>query len=270
VCTLIILNEHHDDWPLIIAANRDEFYDRPSAGPDLFDTLPLAIIAPKDLERGGTWMGATQTGWFVGLTNQDDGDHREGMESRGQVVADCLRLSGHKEIARYLIGLNPEKYNPFNLVFGRPGAMFLSKVHRGTEVDMEIIPQGITVISNDCSDARAYQRKVNHALVLAGSVEFDDPLDEVVRKLHLVLSDHSHSYPNPYQSLCVHDTERGFGTRSSAVVAVSKEGDVRYYHSEGPACQVDTIPLVRELMTLDLSDLEEPTELTDDDIEVIG
>ena len=269
MCTLILLNEYHDKYPLIVAANRDEFYDRPSSPPDLFETLPLAVLAPKDLERGGTWIGATQTGWFTALTNQDDGTHHLGMESRGQVVADCLRMSGHHDVARYLVNLKPEHYNPFNLVFGRAGALFLSRIHRGLAVDMEIINSGITVISNDCSETKAYQRKVSHAAALASAVEPDDTIEEVVRKLHLVLSDHSHSSPDPYKALCVHDTPRGFGTKSSSIIAVTKEGDVEYYHSEGPPCQSDTIPFTRRLMSLDFSDLE-TIELTDEDLEVIG
>lgn len=269
MCTLILLNECHKKYPLIIAANRDEFYDRPSAGPDLYDTLPLAILAPKDLQRGGTWIGVTQTGWICALTNQDDGVHLEGMQSRGQVVAECLRLSCHRDAVKHLLALDPQQFNPFNLVFGRAGALFVTKFHRQADIDVEIIPQGVTVISNDCSPSKAYNTKVNHAAALAQGVDDDDTLEEVVRKLHLVLSDHSHSTPNPYQALCVHDTPRGFGTRSSSIIAVSADGDIEFFHSEGPPCQVEKMTLTRRLMTLDLSDLEE-TELTDADIEVIG
>lgn len=269
MCTLIVVHQAHDRYPLIIGANRDEAYDRPSEEPDLLQILPLAIVAPRDKLNGGTWMGAAQGGWFVGLTNQDAGPLVMGKRSRGEVVRDVLLLGDHRQAARYLAAINPRDYNPFNLVFGRPGAMFLCRVHHDRAIDLEIIPPGVTVVANDCTDATRYRRRENRALVGALAIEADDSEDAVINKLEDTLKSHDGG-KDPYQSLCVHDDEHKFGTKSSSLVLVSKEGDIDYFHSEGHLCTSAGLSLSRHLMSLDLDELEpELGLLTDEDIESI-
>jgi uncharacterized protein with NRDE domain len=269
MCTLIVAHQVHPKYPLIIGANRDEFYDRPAEEPDLLQILPLAVVAPKDLRGGGTWMGAAQGGWFVGLTNQDAGDLIMGKESRGHVVRECLLLGDHRLATRFLVGLNPLDYNPFNLVFGRPGAMFLCRVHHDRPIDLEIIDEGVTVVANDCSGEARYRRRENRATKGAKLIVADDSEDAIVTKLEDVLKSHDGGV-DPYQSLCVHDDARGFGTRSSSVVLVSKDRDVDYYHSEGHLCCSAGLSLRRHLVSLDFDELEPSLAgLTDEDIESI-
>ena len=72
MCTLILLDRVVPEFPVVVAANRDEFYARPAAPPARF--VPgdgkLAFVAPQDLEAGGTWMGLNSNSVFVGLTNR--------------------------------------------------------------------------------------------------------------------------------------------------------------------------------------------------------
>ena len=67
MCTIVILRHVHSEWPLVLAANRDEFYGRPTQGPQLLSESPR-VVGGRDVERGGTWMGTTDSGLFVGLT----------------------------------------------------------------------------------------------------------------------------------------------------------------------------------------------------------
>ena len=253
MCTLIVVHNVNDKYPLIIAANRDEFYDRPSQGPELLQVLPVAVIAPKDLRGGGTWIGAAQGGWFVGLTNQDDGDLILDKRSRGEVVRDVLMLGDHRAAAKYLSALDPLDYNPFNLVFGRPGAVFLCRIHHGVAVDLEPIETGVRVISNDCSGDR-YKRRESRASCGAYVWE-DDEQDVIVDRLLNTLSSHDGG-DDPYQSLCVHDDGRNFGTKSSSIVLITGDGDIDYFHSEGHPCEHASMPLNRHLMSIDFDDLE--------------
>lgn len=269
MCTLIVVHQVHGKYPLIVGANRDEAYARQSEEPDLIQVLPLAVVAPRDKFNGGTWIGAAQGGWFVGLTNQDDCPLMMGKKSRGAVVRDLLLLGDHRQAARYLAAIDPRDYNPFNLTFGRAGAMFLCRVHQTRPIDLEIIPPGVTVVANDCSETYRYRRRENRALVGALAIEAGDSEDSIVTKLEDTLKSHDGG-ADPYQSLCVHDDERGFGTKSSSVVLVSREGDVDYYHSEGHLCLSAGLSLSRHLLSLDLESLEPPLdELTDEDIESI-
>ncbi|HEY0094574.1 MAG TPA: NRDE family protein, partial [Archangium sp.] len=61
MCTILILRHVHPEWPLVLAANRDEFHARPATGPRVLLESPLAV-GGRDVERGGTWMGVTHEG----------------------------------------------------------------------------------------------------------------------------------------------------------------------------------------------------------------
>lgn len=226
------------------------------------------IITPRDEEKGGTWMGVGQDGWFVGITNQDDGKHDEHKLSRGQVVTRVLEAGNHRDAARVLASLDPVDYNPFNLVFGRPGALFLTRVCCGTHIDMEPLPAGISIISNDCCGDR-YQKKVARARELANVIDVNGGELASCEVLFRLLGDHANGDDDPFQSLCVHAHEFSFGTRSTSVITVSNQGVVEYWFSEGPTCQSDGLTLAGRLLHLDFSDLE-PIALKDEDIEVIG
>ena len=273
MCTIIVLNEHVKDHPLVVAANRDERYDRPShpprtstvVGPDGVRTL----IMPLDGLHGGTWIGVTQDGWFVALTNQDDPEHQD-TSSRGHIVLKLLEAGNHRTAARILAQLDLTAYNPFNVVFGRPGAMFLSTVSVGVVLDMEPLPPGVTVISNDCVGTR-YQRKANHAHALACGIDEGTEVGPSRDALFRLLADHGNSSPDPFQALCVHTSQHAFGTRSTSVVTVSNDGRTEYWYSEGAPCQSTGLELAGSMLHLDLRDLTaEAVELTDADIEVIG
>lgn len=256
MCTLIVLNECLPDYPLVVAANRDERYDRKSSPPEA-RTLPgLNVICPRDEVRGGTWIGVAQRGWFVGITNQDDGRHDEGKLSRGKLVEHLLLAGTHTVAAKILACVDPDHYNPFNLVFGRPGAMFLTRVLPGHDVEMEPMPLGINVVSNDCWTDR-YKEKTDWARGMAWSLIFDPYVGDIeIAKTRLLVTlashfSHRHSKSDPFQSVCVHADEHAFGTVSSSLITVSNQGLVEYWFKEGAACQHTRLTLAGRLLPLD-------------------
>lgn len=246
MCTLIVLNETVEGHPLVVAANRDERYDRLSRSPEVHGD----IIRPWDDERDGTWMGVTREGWFVGITNQDNGTHDETALSRGHVVRDCLYAGTHSGACKVLASLDAKRYNPFNLVFGRAGSMFLCRVMDGLSRELVELHQGISVISNDCW-GEAYLSKVLTARKLARCMTDPPPRGGIERiRIHLKVALLSHigaAEGDPYQALCVHADADSFGTRSSSLVTVSKEGAVEYWYSDGHPCQSDGLRLMGRL-----------------------
>ena len=255
MCTLVILNDYLDDFPLVVAANRDERYDRKSSPPDVHLVGGTSFIRPWDDEKNGTWMGVSQAGWFVSLTNQDDGKHDDTALSRGKVISDCLYAGTHSAAAKVIAGLQPERYNPFNLVFGRAGAMFLCRVCPTCDLEFEPLQPGIIVISNDCVGNR-YQHKVEHAQAVACRIDPRGGIDAAMDELFRLLGDHSHARnDDPFQALCVHAEEYAFGTRSTSVVTVSNQGGVEYWYSEGHPCQSQGLTLAGRLLHLDLKEL---------------
>lgn len=90
MCLILLAWRCHPDFDLVVAANRDEFFARPTAPAAYWNEAP-AVLAGRDLEAGGTWMGISREGRFSALTNfRDPGHHRPGRPSRGRLVADFL------------------------------------------------------------------------------------------------------------------------------------------------------------------------------------
>jgi uncharacterized protein with NRDE domain len=117
MCLILVAWQAHPDFPLVLAANRDEFFARPAAPARWWADQP-DILAGRDLEAGGTWLGVHRRGAFAGLTNfRDPASQRPGTPSRGALVADTL--TGHQPVAERLAWLarHGGDYNGFNLIF---------------------------------------------------------------------------------------------------------------------------------------------------------
>ncbi len=119
MCILFIAVNKHPQYPLIVAANRDEFYARPTA-PSNFWTDNSNILAGKDLQAGGTWMGISQQGNFAALTNiRAPSPPRIETRTRGELV--CEFLDSTEGNDKYLATLreNKQRYRGYNLIFGK-------------------------------------------------------------------------------------------------------------------------------------------------------
>ena len=124
MCLILIAYRRHPRYPLLVAANRDEFHDRPTAPLAFWDDLPQ-IIAGRDLKEGGTWMGIDRTGRFAAITNYRDPSRASpNAPSRGHLVSNFLRSAEPARV--YLDRLAPKAraYNGFNLVLGDAEGLF--------------------------------------------------------------------------------------------------------------------------------------------------
>ena len=90
MCLILMAYRVHSDYELLVAANRDEFYDRPTAPLAFWDDHP-ALLAGRDLQEGGAWMGLSGAGRFAALTNyRDPSTQRSDARSRGLLVSGFL------------------------------------------------------------------------------------------------------------------------------------------------------------------------------------
>lgn len=130
--------------PLVIAANRDEFYARPALA--LHRWADQTIVAGKDLQAGGTWLGVSAHGRVAALTNyRDVANHRPDAPSRGDITT--AFLAGSATAEQYLdeLALRSGDYNPFNLlVFDGLSLMGFESRHRRAIA----LPPGIHAVSN--------------------------------------------------------------------------------------------------------------------------
>ena len=117
MCVIYFAYKFHPEYPLVVLANRDEFYDRPTAQAAYWDDHP-DVFAGRDLVAGGTWLGITRKGRFAAVTNYREPGAPKGSRSRGELVADFLKRNDSAEGYLEEIGGRSGDYSGFNLLVG--------------------------------------------------------------------------------------------------------------------------------------------------------
>lgn len=108
----------HPNYKLIVAANRDEFYGRPTAPAHFWQDQP-SVLAGRDLEKYGTWLGVTKQGRFAALTNYRSPTHMQAkLHSRGKIVSNYLTGNMTPENYIHAIQQKSSQYSGFNLLLG--------------------------------------------------------------------------------------------------------------------------------------------------------
>ena len=147
MCLIVLAWRLRPELPLVVAANRDEFHARPAARAAFWDDQPQ-ILAGRDLEARGTWMGVSRSGKFAAVTNFRGGTEPRAIESRGALVS---RFLGNGERAgAYVRGLEKERYSGFNLLLA-DGEELWSASNRGGETRR--LDPGIYGLGNTLLDA---------------------------------------------------------------------------------------------------------------------
>lgn len=159
MCLITFAYEKHPKYRLIVVANRDEFYNRPTAAANWWNEHPN-LLAGKDLKGMGTWLGVTKNGRFSALTNYRDGfSEKPNAPSRGDLVKDFL-LSQY-ETTEYLANIQPsaEQYNGYNLLTfdGVNLGYFSNKIEQP-----RILEKGVYGLSNGILDTP--WQKLNYAV----------------------------------------------------------------------------------------------------------
>ncbi len=117
MCVVFISYKQIPKFPMILLANRDEFYDRPTAKADYWEDFPN-ILAGRDLVGKGTWLGVTKSGRFSAVTNYRNPKQQKGTISRGNLVANFLKTETPAKDYLQEIKENSDKYTGFNLLIG--------------------------------------------------------------------------------------------------------------------------------------------------------
>lgn len=159
MCTIILLHQVVEAFPLVVAANRDEAKNRPWSGPSWHPPAEVGapwVLSGIDHEKGGTWMGANDRGLFVGLTNQpppSPGAIDRGRRSRGEVVHAALSQPTIAGVRAYLEGLDGRDYNGFNLVYGDGQRLEVAYARPDAErLRVEAVGPGLHVLPNGTID----------------------------------------------------------------------------------------------------------------------
>lgn len=129
MCVLFFAHQIHPRYRLVFAGNRDEFYERPAAAADWWEDHPN-ILAGRDLEAGGTWLGVTRAGrWSVVTNVRDLPAHRDRERSRGELPTGFLAGCESPEAYSKGVFSDREDFNPFNLIVGDAEAVWIVSTH---------------------------------------------------------------------------------------------------------------------------------------------
>ena len=148
MCLIALAHNAHPDLPLVLAANRDEDYDRPTLAAGFWNEAPN-VVGGRDARHRGSWLAASTQGRVAAVTNVRGGENPNGR-SRGLLVSDYVKSSVDPAIYARNIADHAGDYAGFHLVAGIIGGTF---VHSGKEV-RTIAPGSIFAISNGPIDSK--------------------------------------------------------------------------------------------------------------------
>lgn len=149
MCLLALAWQQHEDYPLVVVANRDEFYQRPTDAAHFWDDHPQ-IFGGRDRQAGGTWLGLSTTGRFAALTNvRNPRQPVADAQSRGELVRDFLLADISAEDYAHRLQSVGGQYNGFNLLtFDGDQLVYCSN----TDNLMQSLAPGVYGLSNASLD----------------------------------------------------------------------------------------------------------------------
>jgi uncharacterized protein with NRDE domain len=237
MCLIVCAYHYHSRYPLVIAANRDEFHSRPtrSAGFWTVDRNHPGLLAGQDLERGGTWLGLTRDGRFAAVTNIRHPQPKAALRSRGELTRQFL-LSD-RTAGQYMqeVQGNLDEFAGFNLLVGDREKLFFLNSNEGQVVALQ---PGVYGLSNGTLDSdwpKIQRSKAVLREMLDGdrqpdtdrliammrdmepAAETDLPDTGVSRDLELLLS-----------PIFIRNPQRDYGTRCSTAIILDEQGTVRF------------------------------------------
>lgn len=236
MCIILFSYCRHPDYRLILAANRDEFYDRPTRALSYWGEEPN-ILAGRDVKGAGTWLGITRTGRFAAITNfREPASRSASAPSRGLLVS--RYLSTQKSPACYLKDVDAikDRYNGFNLLIGdRSSFYYYSNRNPG----IHLLTPGIYGLSNYLLDTpwpkiRKGKKRFRSVVEHNGEISipslfemFQDgvcPPDDQLPDTGVGLL-----WERMLSPMFI--SGKRYGTRSSSILIVKHSGEIRFVES---------------------------------------
>ncbi len=225
--------KNHPRYALILVGNRDEFYNRKTATAHFWEDAPH-ILAGKDLEGGGTWLGINKQGQFTALTNYRDlANLKQDAPTRGLLTLDYLQAEIAPTEYAHLLLPHAEKYNGFNILLGDLGTLAYFSNY---DPQVKVLPSGLYGLSNHLLDTNWHKvsklkRKLHTALkaeepnpeeLLDLMHDIETPPDNQVQQTGLSMEQERMLAPMFIQS-------PNYGTHSTSVLMIDYEYNVRFF-----------------------------------------
>ncbi|MGH7964325.1 MAG: NRDE family protein, partial [Candidatus Binatia bacterium] len=154
MCTLALYFQVFPQYPIVVAANRDEFLARPSSPPTQLWSAPW-VYGGKDLLVGGTWLGINESGVVAGILNrQSSGAPDLERRSRGLLCLDALQCPSATTALQCVMTQSATQYNPLNLLIADHTSAYVISTGNGTFFVVHSLTPGLHLLTNrDPNDA---------------------------------------------------------------------------------------------------------------------
>lgn len=230
MCLILFAYRQHPDYPLILIANRDEYYARPTRDAHWWDETD--ILAGRDLEAGGTWLGVNRRGNFAAVTNvREAGGMKPGKRSRGELTR--AFLEGNLETRDYLAQLqtSARDYAGFNLLLGNAESLWFYSNRGQQSMPVEAGVYGISNGGFDEDWPKLSSGRAELAALLDSTID-EKSLMEILTD-HQIVEDHrlpSTGVPVDVERLLSSRFIRSgeYGTRACSLLLFDNEGRISF------------------------------------------
>jgi hypothetical protein len=246
------------DSPILVAANREEYYDRPSLPPAIQSGKPR-VLCGVDQQAGGTWLGVNQNGMFVAACNRSKSKSPIAPRSRGILGRELLRCTSSRQgVDQAMDELLTGKYEGVNYVIADPESAWV--VHGGDEVNATELDEGLNILANgDVNDPR--DERIQLAYRLLTLQMLDSPV-----KFLAVASKVFARAPSPPGRPTMIIRGKDWGTVSSTLIALGKKPrDAIYQFANGAPDQAkfeDYSPMLRDILSRGLREARAKAKTT--------
>ncbi len=236
MCLIVFAYKTHPNYKLILAANRDEFYDRPTTTADWWEDHPT-ILGGRDLKAKGTWMGVDKEGRFAAVTNfRDLSNIRDDARSRGDLPVDFLRNGNSSKEYIEEVLKRASEYNGFNLLTMDNEMIHISNY----ENKINTLSEGVFGLSNALLDTawpkverskRSFESQINKGFQLEDlitlmqdeEVAIDNDLPETGLPLEM---------ERAVSAMCIRTPN--YGTCCSTAITIDYDGNVEFIEQSYP------------------------------------
>lgn len=168
MCLILAAWKVRPEYSLVVAANRDEFHARPAAPAAFWEDKP-GILAGRDLEARGTWMGVSRSGKFAAVTNYRGAREPRAAESRGALVTRFLENGD--AAAAYVCAIDGKAYSGFNLLASDGEELWTMSNRGGAPRRLEPGIYGLGNTVMDAPEVHESKRRFSDALAIGVAVE---------------------------------------------------------------------------------------------------
>jgi|SRR5690625_1540734 len=233
MCIITFSYQEHPRYKLIIAANRDEFYNRPTKEAHYWEDEPT-ILAGRDLEAMGTWLGMTRDGRIAALTNyREPLNETEDTISRGEIVKSFLTSREHAFDYLQKLRHNKMNYNGFNVLVGTPDELYYYGNRQEDIVQMEPGTHSISnhLLNTPWPKVNKAKKMLQQYVMAHEQIDVDVLFsqlmnDEIADDELLPNTGVGHKLEQQLSPVFIKTDV--YGTRSSTVILVSHENNVTF------------------------------------------